>query len=233
MRHATMTILIGTAAWLGVVAPAGAATVSRDGGAEQIVTFQAAPGETNIVTVRFAFRNVVIEDAGGAAITTTARGCVANGSVVVCAGAKLRPSLFPYQISIVRVWTDDGNDQVTFHGGVNVLSQFRGGPGDDVFTGGDGPASASGEEGDDTLNGGNTRRSHLQGGPGNDLLNGGGRYDQLWGEEGDDVLNGGAGADDMEGGPGADVFHGGTGEVATTTPGLGAGDSLGTPSSTP
>lgn len=84
--------------------------------------------------------------------------------------------------------TGAGNDTVTLGRTVPVPATIRGGPGDDVLTGGAG-------------------NDKLIGGPGNDELNGRGGNDELIGGSGGDVLNGGPGDDTLIGGSGHNILH--------------------------
>ena len=86
--------------------------------------------------------------------------------------------------SIENIIGSEGDDTITFIGGVNVVD---------------------GRGGHDTINAG-TGNDTVLGGAGNDVLNGEAGNDTLNGEAGDDTLVGGANNDTMLGGLGADTF---------------------------
>jgi Ca2+-binding RTX toxin-like protein len=90
-----------------------------------------------------------------------------------------------------------GNDSVTVSRGVTIPVTVRGGPGDDMAIGGQGPDKLGGGDGDD----------ELFGRGGDDLLLGGDGNDTLFGGPGDDVLRGGLGNDTIGGGSGENSVH--------------------------
>lgn len=136
------------------------------------MSFVAAPGERNTVTLRRDASDVLVTDA--TAVLQAGSGCQAEGAGVVrCRSAVLVGALLNL---------GDGDDRLTVEDPAGALGfGARGGPGDDVLTG-----DAHGDE--------------LDGGPGADVLRGGGGDDTL--VDGDldetpaaDRYEGGAGSD--------------------------------------
>ena len=166
------------------VAPstAGASTASVSGGTD--LTYNAAAGETNNVTVSLDGAVYRITDPG--ATITPMFGCAAvNANEVTCTAAG---------VDRVDLQLDDLGDTNTLSPTVTVRSDI------------------SGEAGQDTLNGGDGARSSLFGGADNDTLNAGAAGARLDGDAGNDTVNGGAGFDDVEAGLGDDVGFGNGGE---------------------
>jgi Ca2+-binding RTX toxin-like protein len=85
--------------------------------------------------------------------------------------------------SIENIIGSQGNDTITFNGGINVLD---------------------GQGGNDTISAG-AQNDTVHGGSGNDTLNGEAGNDTLDGDGGDDTLTGGAGNDTVNGGEGSDT----------------------------
>ena len=172
----------------------------------QKLRFEAAPGETNALTVTQAGSEARFVDAG--APLTAGAGCVQVGtSEVTCT----LTSLLRGQIEL-----GDGDDEATVallsttkvngDGGNDLL---RGTPGADDLNGGAGSDTLEGGDGSDDLDGG-TDGDTLSGGAGDDRLTGDDAF-ALTPETGDDVLTGGTGTDDLKGGAGADRLDGGDG----------------------
>lgn len=91
-----------------------------------------------------------------------------------------------------------GNDVLDGRGVPRVTAYGR--EGSDRLTGGDGPDSLYGDQGDSAT------------GDGNDVINGGGGDDRLQGYRGSDTLNGGDGDDSLYGDEGNDSLKGGAGD---------------------
>jgi hypothetical protein len=165
---------------------AGSAALSGDSN----VTYTAAPGERNDVTVTASVDGVTVDDAG--ASVTAGRACDQLGPHTArCYPRGDRP--------FTQVLAGDGDDAV------RAIAE----PGSAMVF------SLSGASGDDTLVAADSG-SVLDGGPGADTLEGGPGDDSLTGGPGSDTLTGGAGDDsitpDGEGAaPGADVVDGGPG----------------------
>lgn len=191
---------------------AGAATVTSS---SDELRYQAAPGETNALTVTVVGGNLEFHD-GGATIHAAA--CtVIDPSTVRC----------PAPTDFLNVVLAGGDDRLNVVGAVSTLDVLlEGGPGDDVLNGGPGPESLFGEAGSDTIRGG-AGNDHLEAGdPGlgpdttgaHNLLSGGAGDDSLNsdGRDGSNVVSGDAG-DDMlanggdDGNTSHDVYGGGAG----------------------
>ncbi len=189
-----LSIFRGTALGLALVfVGAGAAQAGTIGrfpqpGSELTpLSFRAAPGEANRVTVTGSGRSGYrVEDRG--APLAIGPGCTLTKDprVAVCVPATSGQS------TGVDARLGDRDDVLRFFiaGGSAV-----GGAGNDTLTGG------SGED-------------RLEGGGGNDVVSGGAGPDLLQGDHGDDVLRGEAGHDLLAGGPGSDRLIGGSGNDA-------------------
>ena len=105
--------------------------------------------------------------------------------------------------TIENIIGSQGNDTITFNGGVNIID---GQGGNDTISAGGGADIVSGGLGNDTLNG-EAGTDTLNGGDNDDTLNGGADADTLIGDAGADILNGGAGADTINGGAGNDTIN--------------------------
>jgi hypothetical protein len=174
-----MSWLVSLAVILGVLvlpAAAGASDVSRTG---NLITFTAAPGETNDVKIFVqGFTYTRVEDTAG----LTASGDCTNISNTA---ADCGPQQFPdFNVSL-----GDGND--TFRvDDENEFGTFNvdGGPGDDNLT--------------------QSGHSTVHGGDGNDFVGGSYGNDKLYGDAGNDTVEGYAGNDLVDGGPGQDLIQG-------------------------
>jgi Ca2+-binding RTX toxin-like protein len=159
---------------LPAAASAGTADVVPEGADSGVVTYAAAPGETNDVTVAYDGQHVVVHDTG--APVTAGTGCTA----VDAHTAACTPDATP--LPFARVTLGDGNDRVTVGPGV---------PGPQLGL------LADGGTGNDVLDASlawNT--AVLDGGPGADRLTGGREPDILRdGDDTPDVLDG-RGAED-------------------------------------
>jgi Ca2+-binding RTX toxin-like protein len=169
-----------------------AATTSVAGTA---LTYDAAPGEANHLTVDFASPSTYTLTDTGAPIAPRS-GCEAvTGSQVRCT---VRVTTRQIAISL-----GDGNDFVQLpasrHDQLGELL-VHGGPGDDELDGGEFSENLAGEEGNDTI----------RGGGGNDVISGGTDYEAyslgIFGERDPVTTNNLSGNDTLEGGPGDDTF---------------------------
>lgn len=189
MRRFLTLLVFLTALMTPALARAGTASVAVNdpcGGCEEFefpLTYAAAPGEQNTVTVtRPSAGTYIVEDA--TAPVTAGSSCTSlDTHRAACSEA-----------TSVTVYAGDQDDQVTFESGVRGLAD--GGTGDDVLTG------------DGSLEGG-PGADQLTGGPEADALAGGAGRDRLSGGAGDDMLAGDdAGAPDepdvIDGGPGTE-----------------------------
>lgn len=223
------------------VAQAASVSESTDSNGQEILIYNADPGETNQVTVTGGAGQVTFTDTGAVIdlYDTSAADCsrpTDQHSVSCPAPAG----------TVVSVNLGDGNDTLS----AQVPVYADGGPGDDQIDLLDGGA-ANGDDGNDTLTASGTQANlhggagddHLVqgaaptvgsawcidggdgndvvdgspgsdclfGGAGNDVLHGNGGNDRLEGGAGDDTLDGGDGNDSLEGGSGSDVLIGGPG----------------------
>jgi Ca2+-binding RTX toxin-like protein len=160
------------------------------------VTLEAAPGETNQVTVTL--------DAGYAYITD-ASAPITSGACEAVTPNQRRCTLSQLQYVILSL--GDGNDSAIAPKSTLVF-RLRGGDGDDTLTtGGVGLDNARGDAGDDVLIGSDLT-DNLDGGPGRDRISAGGGDDVLDGDgDGDSLIDQDEGiADDvLDGGPGIDA----------------------------
>jgi Ca2+-binding RTX toxin-like protein len=166
-------------ALLPVAAPAAqAGTVTASG---STVTYRAAPGEANRITVTGSPGSVTVRDAG-APVT----GCApVTTNEARCDGTYRRASLS----------LGDGADRARVGG---IAASITGGAGADRVTGGARDDTLTGSAGNDILSGG----------PGDDLLLGDAGNDRLLGGAGGDELDGDVGKDWLIGGPARDRFFG-------------------------
>ena len=138
-------------------AAAEGATVS---GARMALTFDAAPGEANRLTVLRAPGRFRVVDTGAA--VAAGAGCTQVApDTAECSDASIRKI-------VVRL--GDGDDVVT--ASVSTETEIDGGSGNDRLEGGEGPDELEGGEGDDELLGGDGG-DVLDGGPGADRMSGG------------------------------------------------------------
>jgi Ca2+-binding RTX toxin-like protein len=183
--------IVATAAFVFGPGVASAAVVSSDG---TTVTFQANPGETNVVTVDETATDYRFNDTGAG--LTAGAGCTqVNANTADC------PKAAP--VSVVMNMGDMDDDLGTPFGPT---------PDEDPFTinGSEGADELRGTAAGDTVNGGDGN-DQLLGQPGNDTVNGGNDNDYLFGGLDDDDLHGNLGNDRLEGWAGADAFDGDAG----------------------
>jgi hypothetical protein len=169
------------------VPAAHAATASVGGGT---LTFTAAPGETNTVSIGYdaSINSYRIFDRtanliGGA-------GCGALGDEIDCENNG---------VQVIVINLRDGDDVWT-GGDIKIVPSVNGGDGNDQLSG---LGILDGGDGNDTLKGLDSG-AQLTGGDGNDTLVGGAGDDSLDGGPGDDLLIGGDGNDTLLGGLGLD-----------------------------
>ena len=162
-----------------VAAPAAQAGTVAAGGST--LTYRAAAGDANRVTMTAGRGSVNVRDAG-APVT----GCApVTANEARCDGAFRRASLS----------LGDGADRARVSG---IAASINGGGGADRLTGGADDDSLTGAGGNDVLSGG----------AGDDLLLGDAGNDRLLGGAGRDELDGDLGNDSLTGGPGKDRFFG-------------------------
>ncbi|MFI7602333.1 calcium-binding protein [Actinoplanes sp. NPDC049681] len=171
-----------TAVGLGAPAQAAATGTAKVVGTTK-VTFTAASGKANSVTVTRSGRVITIDDK---VAVKPGHGCRKDGhdaTKVACTT--------PSTPTLVTIDAGDKNDVITNKTNLEMIGL--------------------GGSGNDTITGGSVRDSRLDGGAGNDKVYGGGGNDDLYGGSGNDRLNGGADADELDGGTGADLLQGGAG----------------------
>jgi Ca2+-binding RTX toxin-like protein len=199
-----LTLMVGTALSLGLVAPASAGKPSdpitaRFDPSTGILTVRGDQQDNTITVSRNAAGAILVN--GGAVPITDGPSTVANTSLIEVSGL-------------------GGNDTLSFDEANGALprASLLGGNGNDTLTAGSGGDELKGQAGDDTLLG-KGGFDMLFGGPGNDTLTGGDADDQVFGEGGNDrmIWNPGddtdlnEGGDDIDtvevnGGNGAEVF---------------------------
>jgi RTX calcium-binding nonapeptide repeat (4 copies) len=187
-RRAGLTVALALAALAVVPAMASAAAVSTSG---TVITYAAASGETNNLTVTQPAADTYVFNETVISITESSANCTAAGGDVTCSGVSW---------TSVVVNLGDNNDTFTATG-VN----------DDPFTidGSSGSDTITASSANDVINGGSSSdnvSTGLSGGPGNDSIIGGSSTDDLNGNDGNDRLDGG---DDS--GDNGDDYDGGTG----------------------
>ena len=167
------------------------------------LSFTAAPGELNDLTVSQTGSEITFNDPGQTLDTSgagAACGAPVNGQVTCTIGAQ-------------EVKVDLGNLDDRYASTASRGTKVDGGDGVDTITGGPAVEKVDGGLGDDVLDGGSAADKldgglgvdTLSGGPGNDSLSGGDDGDGLAGGDGDDRLLGGAAADSYAGGAGHDA----------------------------
>lgn len=217
------TIMVGMAALLGALALPAAASAGTASVTGSTLTYDAAAGETNDLSIETdagVFR--VIDNT---AAVTAGTGC--NQRTVhrvncATAGITHLTVLARDQDDSVQLLT--GTVNATLNGGSGT-DDLASDAGDDTLSAG--PNSTAGIQenlfagaGDDVLNG-------STGASASDFLNGGPDDDQLLGGAGNDSLFGDTGADDIQGGGGFDFLS--FNDIAGVTVTIGAGANDGTP----
>ena len=168
-RRAGLTVALALVGLAVVPAVASAAAVSTSG---TVITFTAASGETNNLTVTHPGTDTYLFNEASISITESSANCTAASGNVTCSG-----------VSWTSVVVSLGDNGDTFTAtGVN----------DDPFTidGGSSGDTITGSSANDILYGGSSGSDDLNGDAGNDRLDGGDN-----GEEQDDDFDGGNGID--------------------------------------
>ena len=193
---------------LAFTAPAQAATVEV---ADGVMTYTAAPGEVNDLTLSSNGAQVYFTDKG--ADLEVAAGCkTGRFSEAVCRGVTVR----------IDVLLGDGDDHYADAESTDQPPKVDGGTGDDLLESraGVGGRQLSGGPGNDRLEalGAPDSPIVMLGSSGNDSLAvrswapsrqyGGRGDDTLKGNRGDDLMRGAAGKDTITGGSGADAIYG-------------------------
>ena len=198
------------AALLLAPSPAGAATLSTSG---PNPTYDAAPGETNTLTIERVGGVYRFTDAPGITVTPSGGLCTAVANVGECPAT---------DVNDVRAFTDDMNDSINATASIPLEVGFvfiGGGDGNDTLvSNAPGDTQMNGDDdfgtpGNDILAGGAGEQTMI-GGPGNDVMSAGDGEDRLILQDGNDALNGGDGDDLFDGGSeadGPDLMFGGAG----------------------
>ncbi|MFI7018726.1 calcium-binding protein [Streptomyces sp. NPDC050164] len=229
---------IGLAVPIAVAGPAGAAEPTATAAVNEYgwhLTYTAAPGQANKVTITQAFTGdrsrftYVIDDVVPISAGT---GCShpdsADTTKISCTveAPESQSPLNSMEMDLAdgadiasfhnatdqvyyfnRVELGDGNDKWTGATGDRVDgSSALGGAGDDIIRVG-ALGYAGGGDGDDTLHAG-IDGEIVDGGAGDDVLRGGAGDQVMRADDGDDTVHGGAGDDEMYGGRGNDILHG-------------------------
>jgi Ca2+-binding RTX toxin-like protein len=204
-----------------IAAPAHASTAGVQG---TTLTFTAANGESNRVTISLSGETIRVTDTG--ATPTAGAGCTLSGRTVSCPRTGLTD---------IVADLGDRNDRLGISRAVALRSRVRGASGNDTLGGGGGPDELDGGGGADTVSyaGRNDAVTVTLGGgaddgaPGEadnlvsierlvgtasaDALTGGGAGERLDGFRGDDRVDGGGGNDTLIGGQGLDALSGADG----------------------
>ena len=181
-------LLAGGVAAMAMALAAAPASAGRVAMSSAALTYFAATGETNDVTITRTSSGFTVTDTGAAptadptSLSTCASTSATTVTCVVAPGANPKASAY----------LADGDDRATFVG--NAVFNAQGGPGADTLIGGSGVSTLHGDGGDDTLTGG-PAADHLEPGDGNDVVNAGGGDDLVVLETGASVVGGGDGSD--------------------------------------
>ena len=198
-----MALLAAATALAVLAATANAATVTYDGGT---LNYQAAPGETNFLSIQTndSGRLIFLDSASGVTLDDQTNG-------------QCQPGFADYALDCampqdVDVDLKDGNDRgsVSFDFPANFHATIHGGDGKDRLDNANNVNTVTFDGGanDDEITGGESADT-LQGGPGNDVIGGRGAGDQIDGGDGNDTLTGDgynvdAAPDVIDGGAGID-----------------------------
>ena len=171
------------------VAHASTATVT-----ERTLTFIAAPGEKNTVSIAYDAGTSSYRITDSSAPVNSGPGCGAIDHDLNCVDA---------DIQVIIVNLRDGEDR--WGGGdIKVVPSIDGGPGNDALGG---IGFLNGGDGNDVLTA-TDAGAVMDGGAGDDLLVGGAGDDVMDGGDGGDLLIGNDGNDALTGGPGLDRVDG-------------------------
>ncbi|MEU2435049.1 calcium-binding protein [Streptomyces rubradiris] len=228
-RHRVLRAVPATALVLGtalavplaLAGPAGAAPAPATAEVNQYdwqLTYKAAPGQSNKVTVtasQTADRTGITYLVDDVVPVGAGHGCghpVAADRTKVSCTVTLVDSQDPYAALVMDL--GDRGDTVAYENATDQIysyAQISLGAGDDKATDSgrlDG-AYVSGDAGNDTLTVG--KEGLAWGGDGNDTINAAGGGNIAQGGKGDDTLRGGAGSQSLSGDDGRDTITGGTG----------------------
>jgi hypothetical protein len=182
-----VAVLVAVLCALALASSASASTANLVGGT---LSFVAAPGEANTVSIAYDPTIAAYRFTDSTATTTGGAGCGASEHEISCEGAG---------VQVIVISLRDGNDRWT-GGDITIIPSVDGGAGDDDLSG---LGFLNGGDGNDTVKGLDIGAT-LTGGDGDDLLVGGAGDDTLDGGPGNDLLIGNDGTDTLIGGPGLD-----------------------------
>jgi Ca2+-binding RTX toxin-like protein len=172
-------------AFVPAAASGSAVSVGEDGA----VTFEAGPGERNVVTYGFASFGLEIRDSGS--VITPGAGCEDTGSGSVrCAGYVIVVHAGDENDSVGPVNEEQSISDMVYgeEGDDTLAGNVFGGPGNDSLTTVDRFDTADGGPGDDVLTA-NGYATSLEGGDGNDRLSADFLYGTADGGDGNDVID--------------------------------------------
>jgi Ca2+-binding RTX toxin-like protein len=219
--------LAGAVGALLATAPAAHAATARKSG--DTITYTAAAGEANQLTITQAGGDVVLDESSASITITDGGGCPITAGNARCPQAGVTKivvnlddrddRLFPFDVTVLSPVTatgGSGNDTLfgtqqpdTIDGG-DGSDSLHSLSGDDTLTGGAGNDQFDGGDGKDTISGGPGADS-FEGNQGPDVLNGEAGNDNFFDGDGDDIVDGGDGDDSVSYGSGADTYSGGPG----------------------
>ena len=186
-------------------APAEASTLIREGGT--LLTFTAAPGVANDVTITYDSKHP-------ATLTiSTANDPVQTPLPANCSDPDQDPPVTTVSctnVSRINAYLGDLDDKSTASATGFVYMTVSGGDGNDALTAAAGYQRLHGDAGDDTISGGDGY-DELYGGPGTDVMDVGPGNGYATGDQGDDTIVGRDGDDNLHGGQGADTLSAGAG----------------------
>jgi Ca2+-binding RTX toxin-like protein len=206
-------VLGGFGANLAGAAPAAASTVQLDGAT---LTYDAAPGESNRLTISPAGSTLTVADTG--ATVNVGPGCTSVSSTQATCPAP--------GVAAMAVSTGDMNDTASVSA-TSIPTSFNDGPGNDTMTGGSAADTFISGTGSDTFRGGagqdivdySSRSAPVNvsldsvanDGESGESDNVGTDVNVVIGGSAGDTITGSSGDNDLYGGPGNDSLHGGSG----------------------
>lgn len=198
MRTRTTQIITGAAlaAVFATSGPASAATLSvtQPPNGPKLLYFEAAPGESNDVTVKTTPDGYVISDAANPLAVEGCAQSAPNEGTCSAAGS-----------SVLTLALSDGANQLNVLADLDVVASGAGATSNGFYASGNGSVSFLGSAGIDHLFGG-AGDDFVYGGDGDDTVGGGAGDDELNGGDDDDILKADAGIDKLIGDDGWDTI---------------------------